>query len=52
LNTGIIENFLTFLTRGRTQIFDFKQRSYDWWKLVELTRYDFQLESILNLFWL
>jgi hypothetical protein len=41
LNTGIIEHFLTFLTRGRTQGFNFRQESHDLLKLIELIRYDF-----------
>jgi hypothetical protein len=41
LNIGIIENFITFLTSGRTQNFDFELRRYHQLKLIELTRYDF-----------
>jgi hypothetical protein len=36
LNTGIIEHFITFLTRGRTQGFYFKWTSYDRPKLIAL----------------
>jgi hypothetical protein len=37
----VIKNFITFLTRGRTQSFDSERRSYDQLKLVDFTRYDF-----------
>jgi hypothetical protein len=49
-NTKIIKHFITFLTRCRTQGFDFKQKSYDQLKLIELTRYDFQFESNSSFF--
>jgi hypothetical protein len=39
-NIKIIENFINFLTRGRTQCFNSEQRSYDQLKSIELTRYD------------
>jgi hypothetical protein len=41
LNTGILEYFIAFLMRGRTQNFDFKRRSYDRLKLVGLTKISF-----------
>jgi hypothetical protein len=41
MNIKVLENFITFLTRGRTQGFDSERRSYDQLKLIELTRYDF-----------
>jgi hypothetical protein len=40
-NTNIIGHFITFLTRGRTQNFDFERITYDQLKLVDFTRYDF-----------
>jgi hypothetical protein len=50
LNIGIIEHFVTLLMRGRTHNFNFKWRSYDQMKLIELTGYDFQFESISGFF--
>jgi hypothetical protein len=41
MNTKVLDNFITFLTRGRNQGFDSERRSYDRLKLIELTRYDF-----------
>jgi hypothetical protein len=41
MNIKVLENFITFLTRGRTQGFDSERRSYDQLKLIELTIYDF-----------
>jgi hypothetical protein len=46
LNIEVIDNFVAFLTRGRTQNFDFERRSYDQLKLIGPTRYDFQFELI------
>jgi hypothetical protein len=44
-NTKLIEHFITFLTRGRAQNFNFERRTYDQMKLIDITRYDF-------LFWI
>jgi hypothetical protein len=41
MNTKVLENFITFLTRDRTQGFDSEQRSSNQLKLIELKRYDF-----------
>jgi hypothetical protein len=41
MNTMILENFITFLTRGRTQNFDLEQRNYDHLRLSDITRYGF-----------
>jgi hypothetical protein len=40
MDTMILENFVTFLTRGRTKVFDSERRSYDQLKLGDLLRYD------------
>jgi hypothetical protein len=48
LNVWVIENFITFLTDGRTQDFDSEARSYAQLKLVELKRYDFQFKLIFK----
>jgi hypothetical protein len=37
----VLENFITFLTMGRTQNFDLERRNYDRLKLNGLVRYDF-----------
>jgi hypothetical protein len=50
LNTGIIEHFINFLTRGRTQNFDSERRSYVQLKLIEFRRFDFQFKSISSFF--
>jgi hypothetical protein len=36
LNIEVIENFIIFLMRGRTQNFDFERRTYDQFKLIDL----------------
>jgi hypothetical protein len=41
LNTKILENFISFLTMGRTLDSDIEQRNYDWLKLNDIIRYDF-----------
>jgi hypothetical protein len=41
MNTKVLENFIAFLTMGRTQNFDLEQRNYDQLKLNGLIRYDF-----------
>jgi hypothetical protein len=57
-NTEFIEEFRSFLTRGRTQGFDFGPKCYDRLKLIELTRYDFSFRidfkflSVLNICWI
>jgi hypothetical protein len=43
MNTRVLENFITFLTMGRTQNFDLEQRNYDRLKLNGLVRYNFFL---------
>jgi hypothetical protein len=43
LNTKILENFVSFLTVGKTQNFDLGRRNYDQLKLNGLLRYDFSL---------
>jgi hypothetical protein len=50
MNTKVLDNFITFLTRGRTQNFNFERRNYDYLKLIELTRYDFQFKLISSSF--
>jgi hypothetical protein len=42
--------FYNLSNKGRSQYFDFERRRYDWLKLIELTRYDFQFESISSFF--
>jgi hypothetical protein len=37
----ILENFINFLMRGRSQNFDLEQRNYDWLKSNDIIRYDF-----------
>jgi hypothetical protein len=37
----ILENFISFLTRGRTLNSDLKRRNYDWLKLNDIIRYYF-----------
>jgi hypothetical protein len=37
----ILENFITFLTRGRTLNYDLKRRNYDRLNLNNIIRYDF-----------
>jgi hypothetical protein len=39
MNTKVLENFITFPMRGRTQGFNCEQRSFDRLKLIELIRY-------------
>jgi hypothetical protein len=46
LNTEVIENFITLLTKGRTQNFYFDWRSHGQLKLIGPTIYDFPFESI------
>jgi hypothetical protein len=48
MNAKVLNNFITFLSRGRTHGFDSEQRCYDQLKLIELTRYNFQFESIVS----
>jgi hypothetical protein len=50
MNTKVLENFITFLMRGRTQNFDLERRRYDWLKLIEFTRYDFHFKLISSSF--
>jgi hypothetical protein len=47
MNTKVLENFITFLTRGRAQNFDFELRSYDRLKLSDNSRYGFFLFCII-----
>jgi hypothetical protein len=51
LNTKIIENFITFLTRGRTLNSDLKRRNYDRLKLNDIMGYDCHFELISSFFW-
>jgi hypothetical protein len=41
LITKILENIVTFLTRGRTLNSDLEQRNYDRLKLNDIIRYNF-----------
>jgi hypothetical protein len=41
MNTRVLENFITFLTMGRTQNFDLERRNFERLKLNGLVRYDF-----------
>jgi hypothetical protein len=41
LITKILENFITFLTRGRTLNSDLERRNYDRLNLNDIIRYDF-----------
>jgi hypothetical protein len=47
MNTRVLENFVTFLTMGRTQNFDLERRNYDRLKLNGLVRYNFLLLFLL-----
>jgi hypothetical protein len=46
----ILENFITFLTRGITLNFDLEQRNYDWLKLNNIIRYDFLVLDLISSF--
>jgi hypothetical protein len=41
MNTRVLENFITFLTMGRTQNSDLERRNYDRLKLGSVTSYGF-----------
>jgi hypothetical protein len=43
MNTKVLDNFITFLTRGRTQNFDLERRNCDRLKLNDTISYDFSL---------
>jgi hypothetical protein len=43
MNTKVLENFLTFLTVGKTQNFGLEEESYDQLKLGSITSYGFQV---------
>jgi hypothetical protein len=45
MNTKVLDNFIAFLTRGRTQSFDSEQRSYDQLNLVDFISYDFLIQN-------
>jgi hypothetical protein len=45
MNTKILDNFVTFLTMGRTQNFDLKLRSYGQLNLGNRMRYGFLIQS-------
>jgi hypothetical protein len=44
MNTKVLDNFITFLTMGRTKNFDLERRNYDRLKLNDIIRYDFHFE--------
>jgi hypothetical protein len=50
LSTKILENFINFLTRGRTLNSDLEQRNYDRLKLDDIIGYGFHFELILSFF--
>jgi hypothetical protein len=46
LNIKVVENSISFLKRVEIQNFDTGQRDHKGLKLMEFSRYDFELESI------
>jgi hypothetical protein len=50
MNTRVLENFITFLTMGRTQNSDLERRNFDRLRLNDIIRYDFHFELISSFF--
>jgi hypothetical protein len=50
MNVRVLENFIIFLTMGRTQNSDLERRNYDRLKWNDIMRYDCHFELISSFF--
>jgi hypothetical protein len=48
MNIEVVGNSISFIKRGETHNFDNRQRNHEALKLIEFSRYDFELESIFK----